>query len=648
MRSLPFQVDAATRWLECSQSWALAAIGAPAASRAWAIALGIVFAAIAISLLIASWTRWGQSKPLTKCVGIALLAHIWLLLYAYGTRIVSPGIGPGSEGGIATEFSQPAVVAWLAPESDALPDSSAEADDSVAPNADARTSVSPASQPWEKSIVDEKFEHIDAPKLPALPDLSFQASLEATTQEMLLADASIELPSDHSADELQRLADLPIDPSLPPPESAAAAPASNPLAAPPAPPRAAVDLLTVPPAYRMRLSPHRAEFAAANGGDAKTETAVENALMWLARHQSAEGYWDAAGQGAGSEPSASASRESRYRAHAGQRADTAMTGLALLAFLGAGHTHRDGPYAETVSRGLQYLIGQQFPSGDLSGRQQIGQEPTVRYARMYSHGMAALALTEAYAMTHDAALLGAVQGAVGYSLKAMNPRTGGWRYDFASDDPGDTSQFGWQAMVLNSSQNSGAYAIPGATRVVLQRFLDSVSTGRAGGLAVYRNVAPGAAAPVSAATPAMTAEAMAMRCMLGLPIPSQAASEARGMLLAHLPGRSEENLYYWYYASLALYQMRGDPTAPTSVAAMSPSLGAWNQWNDAMKLQLCSTQIVDGPHAGSWHPTCVWGAYGGRVYSTAVACMCLEVYYRYLPLYQEASIASPNAMSPRR
>ena len=46
-------------------------------------------------------------------------------------------------------------------------------------------------------------------------------------------------------------------------------------------------------------------------------------------------------------------------------------------------------------------------------------------------------------------------------------------------------------------------------------------------------------------------------------------------------------------------------------------------------MALVNSQVSDGPEAGSWEPNCVWGGYGGRVYSTAIAAMCLEVYYRY-------------------
>jgi hypothetical protein len=408
-------------------------------------------------------------------------------------------------------------------------------------------------------------------------------------------------------------------------------------------------LRPVPPAYQMRLSPNRTQFAYQNGGDAQTEAAVQHALQWLAAAQSEDGSWNAAAHGAGREDASKrVASEGMYRADAGKRANTAMTGLALLAFLGAGHTHVEGPYAATVLRGLQYLRTQQFPSGDLSGRDQIGIEPTVRYARMYSHGMASLALAEAYAMTGDAQWLPAIQASARYSLSAMNPRTGGWRYDYASEDPGDTSQFGWQAMLLNSASSSGAIELGGKHRLVMQYFLDSVSTGRAGGLAVYRNIHFGTRPNPAAATHAMTAEALAMRCLLGYPVTMQASAEAREWFMRKLPGQGEENLYYWYYATLALYQLRDGRMTSVPGSHEPPANIDWNRWNDAMKHQFCSTQIASGPQTGSWDPNCIWGSYGGRVYSTAVACMCLEVYYRYLPMYHDPELAAGTASGVRK
>jgi hypothetical protein len=119
----------------------------------------------------------------------------------------------------------------------------------------------------------------------------------------------------------------------------------------------------------------------------------------------------------------------------------------------------------------------------------------------------------------------------------------------------------------------------------------------------------------------MTAEALAMRSMLGLPMSAQATQEAHQLLLSQLPGSGENNFYYWYYGTLALHQT-------------GSNRNVWNRWNEAMKKELTGTQVPSGEFAGSWDPRCVWGGHGGRIYTTALGCMCLEVYYRYLPLYQ--------------
>ncbi len=622
-----------------------AAIGDMGSGRVWAIVLGTLLAIVAISLLIASWTKWGQTKSLTKCIALAFLAHVWLLMYAYGTRIVTPGLGGGRQGGVRSESFALSVPIMMIEET-TQPDASSPEDTS----AHNRTTEDdgPAPAPWEAPLkrttdletnTDNQRVH-DAPQVPELLTASVQRMPEIKSESH-----EPELPPIDSDEQITQLAAFPNQATPSPPPSSP--PASSP--PPPAsPPKRRVDQQPVPVNYQMRMSPQRLQFASQNGGDVNTEVAVEQALAWLARAQGPLGGWNAAEHGAGRESSAAFNRtDGEYRHNAGLKANTAMTGLSLLAFLGAGHTHTDGQYKENVGSGLRYLIAQQLPSGDLSGREQIGREPTVRFARMYSHGMAALSLTEAYGMTGDPALLPAIQSACQYSLNAMNPRTGGWRYEFPTEDPGDLSQFGWQAMLLNSASNHRSFYVPPPSKLLMQRFLDSVSTGRHGGLAVYRPRS-GQMPPPEQATPAMTAEAMASRLLLGYPLSPQAAEEGQSMLLRNLPGRSEENLYYWYYATLTMYQLRGDTNASTRSNTIESNTieDKWNQWNDALKQQLCSTQVPHGPSQGSWNPTCLWGGYGGRVYSTAVACMCLEVYYRYLPMYKPEQFA--NQWQPSR
>ena len=115
----------------------------------------------------------------------------------------------------------------------------------------------------------------------------------------------------------------------------------------------------------------------------------------------------------------------------------------------------------------------------------------------------------------------------------------------------------------------------------------------------------------------MTAEALATRLLLGENVPANEIAEAEAYILAEPPGVGADNYYYWYYASLALHQLQD---------------GAWREWNEKMKRRLLTTQLPDG----SWGTASVWGGYGGKVYTTSMACLCLEVYYRHLTEQQRA------------
>jgi hypothetical protein len=225
---------------------------------------------------------------------------------------------------------------------------------------------------------------------------------------------------------------------------------------------------------------------------------------------------------------------------------------------------------------------------------------------MYCHGMASLALSEAYALTGDIRIKPYVERAVQYTVQAQHPTSGGWRYQPA--DQGDMSQFGWQVMALRSAELAGI-PIPEETRAAMIHFLDRCALGRHGGLSCYQ--------PGRPASRAMTAESLACRYFLNMPVDQQLVGEATEFLLGELPQSGQPNLYYWYYGSLALFQVQGH---------------AWERWNKALQTQLLRSQRSDGPQAGSWDPQTVWGSYGGRIYSTALATLCLEVYYRYLPL----------------
>ena len=43
---------------------------------------------LAISLLLLTMTRLGHARPITKCIVLSIIAHILLLGYAYGTKLI--------------------------------------------------------------------------------------------------------------------------------------------------------------------------------------------------------------------------------------------------------------------------------------------------------------------------------------------------------------------------------------------------------------------------------------------------------------------------------------------------------------------------------------------------------------------------------
>lgn len=339
------------------------------------------------------------------------------------------------------------------------------------------------------------------------------------------------------------------------------------------------------------------------GGNEQTEAAVQAALRFLANSQKPNGSWGSRASGGGIERRPLGIT----RGGAGSRADTAITGLALLTLMGAGHTHQGGDYADNVYRGLAYLIRAQQPNGSLAGDATLN-------AATYCHGIAALAMCEAAAITQDANAITCSRRAIAYTQRMQHPTTGGWRY--VSGDPGDLSQLGWQAMVLDAGHRAG---IPIDTRNVqgVQRFLRRVRMGTSGGIATYR--------PGEAPSQTMTAEALATRLLIGEQVDTAEIAEAEEYLLKRLPGNGQDNYYYWYYATLALHQLQDD---------------AWRQWNGSLQRRLLATQRSDG----SWAADTVWGGYGGTVYTTSMGALCLETYYRHTIRQNKTRIADQTGM----
>ena len=343
--------------------------------------------------------------------------------------------------------------------------------------------------------------------------------------------------------------------------------------------------------YKMRKPDKRRQFIEELGGTAQTEEAVEQALIWLSRAQSDDGRWDI-----------DAFKTVEECGGAGDLAneDVGLTGLVLLAYLGAGYTHLDGAYQETVRKGFDWLLSCAKEDGDVRG---AGQ--------MYGQAMATTALCELYSLTGDERLLEPTRRAVKFIVDSQVPESG-WR--FTSQNDSDTSVTGWQILALKSAQIAG-FEVPSQTFKWMELWLDKVRQGADGGLYSYK--------PGHVATPVMTAEGAFCQLFMG-ETSTRAQAESVAFIMQNLPawdpaGRSV-HIYYWYYATLTMYLSGAHEFAA---------------WNSALTTALLQGRRKSGPAAGSWDPVCRLGTHGGRVYSTAVGALCLEVYYRFLPLYKQ-------------
>jgi len=382
------------------------------------------------------------------------------------------------------------------------------------------------------------------------------------------------------------------------------------------------------------------------GASKESEAAVDLALQWLAAHQFPDGGWSFNHCLA---PSCHGQCRNPGKL---PEARIAATALGVLPFLGAGQTHQVGKYRKTVTAGLNYLIN----------RLQVGPHGgclTENGGRMYAHGLATIALCEAYAMSFNpdderkrqvasydgtgepspseaplslrqkqlarkdrtatrgqiAALARASQLALNYVAYAQDPVGGGWRYQ--PRQAGDTSVVGWQMMALVSGRM--AYlAVDPRTLKAGGKFLDTVQSD-SGANYGYTGSDRGSSAT----------QAIGLLCRMYLGWKRDHTALEHGAQALGARGPSRGNMYYNYYATQVMHHFGGDP---------------WKQWNVRMRDSLVNSQAKAGHEAGSWH----FGGgdhgaeRGGRLYCTALAAMTLEVYYRHMPLYGKDVFEAPQ------
>jgi hypothetical protein len=349
---------------------------------------------------------------------------------------------------------------------------------------------------------------------------------------------------------------------------------------------------------------------------------VDDALRWLKAHQDPQGYWSCADF---DQQCGKLGDDTYCTGRGSPMFDIGVTGLSLLAFMGAGNTDKDGKYADVVKNGLKYLSDVQDHDGNFAN-------PDAPL-HTYDHFIATLATLEAYALTKRHTYKKMATEALDYMYSLRNPGAA-WRYaDPADPDmiahPNDTSVTGWAVMCLTLARDYGLDIDEQALEDAMA-FLEEMTDaqGRTGywepGGGSSRKPGLELTWPISQSE-AMTAVGVLCRIFIdpNLERPGNKEMIDKGVeLISKLPivwsddpelvGRKD--YYYWYYASYALFQVHDKH---------------WKDWEKGFE-QIAAAQVQEGEMQGSWDPTLdPWGGDGGRVYSTAILALTMEVYYRY-------------------
>ena len=381
-----------------------------------------------------------------------------------------------------------------------------------------------------------------------------------------------------------------------------------------------------PPAiFAERTKPKTVELLAKLGGTERSQAAVEDGLNWLARHQAYDGHWGADCVGGGQ----SSRCEPQHACDgAGQAYEAAQTGLALLAFQAGGHYYfNEQKYSETVNRGLHWLVDEQS-QGWIVGSQNLGasllEGGSGRFQQhfMYEHAIAAFALCEACAVAvaegrqPEPLYLDAATKAVRLLEKSQHA-DGGWRYTLDRGEQSDCSVSGWVMLALKTAQQAQIKV----NQRVVGRMVAFFKHHRLGARTIYKNAR-------LQGTDAMVGVGMLVDQFINHR-PHSSLVEQGALYLGNkvtlpwgVPGAlSESDYYLWYNCTLAMFQADGP---------------AWERWNNSVRDHIIERQLHgEDCERGSWPPDDQWSERGGRVYSTALAVLTLEVYYRFQRLEEQ-------------
>jgi hypothetical protein len=333
--------------------------------------------------------------------------------------------------------------------------------------------------------------------------------------------------------------------------------------------------------------------------EAPEEEFVPERKDWLSAHQSPDGGWSAHGfrsQCIG-EPCGG---EGTWDSEVGS------TGLALLAFLGFGVTHRTPRCGDVVRRASARLMEIQDADGCFG----------MRYPERFvaDHAMATLAMAELAGMTGSPLFRPSVERGLAFLL-SQRGADGGWRTGDRVLDS-DAVATAWAVAALSSARGSG-FPVDEEVFRGARAFLDGLTDPESGSVRLHR----------LDKEPDRRAVAAAVLARIFCHVRDEEdPAIARGgvLLLGALPaGEFAEDPEFWYFATQACFRIGGH---------------TWSRWNESMKRSILDTQVMDKETCrwSSWDPSPGPTGDMGRIATTAFGVLCIQPYYRYARVFGSA------------
>ena len=345
--------------------------------------------------------------------------------------------------------------------------------------------------------------------------------------------------------------------------------------------------------YSGRSSGGRGSALSKYGGahGLQTEKAVTKALEWLKNHQNADGSWG---------PNT-----------------MAMTGLAILTYLAHGETTGSKLYGNVVRRAIDFLGSHQKPDGAFYGG--LNTSGKGGDSGVYEHGIATYAISEAYGLCRIPELKEKMEKAA--KIIVDNQQPGGlWNYGYIKTERKDLSVSGWQVQALKAAFLNGA-EVPGIHEAIEKSVagLKSMQSGDNGDFG-YSDPGKGNG------NDAMSGIGVLCLQLIGHPHDKEVALGIKALADTTCDWKDPKKwpLYSWYYITQAKFQQGG---------------ATWNGWNSRFAPTLTKNQSDDG----HWDSPSGAAAENeeskqGPVYSTCLAALTLQVYYRFLPTYAPAKV----------